>query len=64
MRYGQAGFVDDALAMEQQVEIDQARCIAELARATTLVLDRQQRIEQRLRRKRRVERDPALKKSG
>src|SRR5207302_5751396 len=55
MRYDEPRFVDDGVAVEQQVEIERARCIGKAAAAAMLRLDGLQRLKQPLGAKRRLE---------
>src|SRR5207247_10002333 len=55
MRYHEPRLVHDGIAIEQQVEIERARCIGKAAAAAMLRLDCLQRVKQALRGKRGVE---------
>jgi hypothetical protein len=66
MRQAQAGLVDDGIAVEQQVEVEDARppAFAFDANPAGITLDGKQDIEQVARRQRRVDQATALTKSG
>jgi hypothetical protein len=55
VRHDQSGLVHDAIAVEQQIEVERARGVAFAAFAPGRALEREQRVEKRARRERRLD---------